>query len=258
MNACPDREMALHAMVDGELDSLASIALESHLRGCTGCREALARLESIRAGFAENEVHYRAPQSLHDAVTAMLPAERPAAALSRIGHGGPRSAFAWLGGGAVGALAASIALLLAIPQLTANGLPDELVAAHVRSLQAAHLVDVQTSDRHVVKPWFNGRIDFSPPVVELAPVGFPLVGGRLDYIGGRDVAAIVYRRRLHHINLFVRPAPAHPSPLSATISYQSYSMVRWEAGGLEYWAVSDIDKAELDQFRDEFRKASGT
>jgi len=258
MTACPDRKLALHAMVDGELDTLASVALETHLRNCAGCRTALARLEAIRADFAESDLHYRAPQSLHDAVAAMLPAARPAANSMRARRSAPGRLGPWLGGGAIGALAASIALLLALPQLTEAGLPDELVAAHVRSLQVAHLVDVQTSDRHVVKPWFNGRIDFSPPVVELAPEGFPLVGGRLDYIGGRDVAAIVYRRRLHHINLFVRPAPTGVSPLSATMRHDSYSIVRWTTGGLEYWAVSDIDEGDLDQFRDAFRKASGT
>ena len=253
MTACPDREMALHAILDGELDSLASIALEAHLRDCAGCRTALDQLDVLRAQFAEHELKYSAPQRLHDAVAAMLPAGRPAVTPARA----RRRALPWLGGGAIGALAASIALLLAMPQLSEGELPDELVAAHVRSLQAAHLTDVLTSDRHVVKPWFNGRIDFSPPVVELAPEGFPLVGGRLDYIGGRDVAAIVYRRRLHHINLFVRPAPEGVPPRVVTMRHDSYNLVRWESGGLEYWAVSDVEARDLGEFRDAFRKATG-
>lgn len=250
--ACPDRELALHAMIDGELDSLASVALETHLRGCAGCQAALGRLEATRGLFAKSaDLRHRAPQALRDAVSAMVPtATAPAAPVRR----GP---LPWLGGGAIGALAASIALLVAVPQLNSGGLQDELVAAHIRSLQAAHLTDIPTSDRHVVKPWFNGRIDFSPPVVELAPQGFPLVGGRLDYIGGRDVAAIIYRRRLHSINLFVRPAPNLVSPASAITRHESYSMARWVSGGLEYWAVSDIDPAELADFRDTFRKATG-
>lgn len=251
--ACPDRELALHAMIDGELDSLASVALETHLRGCAGCQAALGRLEATRGLFAEAaDLRHRAPAALREAVSALIPAEIAAAAPAR------RGALPWLGGGAIGALATSIALLIAVPQLNSGGLQDELVAAHIRSLQAAHLTDIQTSDRHVVKPWFNGRIDFSPPVVELAPQGFPLVGGRLDYIGGRDVATIIYRRRLHSINLFVRPAPALASTTSTTTRHESYSMVRWVSGGLEYWAVSDIDPAELADFRDTFRKASGS
>jgi len=251
MTACSDREMALHAMIDGELDSLASIELESHLRGCVGCRAALSQLESARALFADGKLRFRAPQALHDKVAAMLPVDRSDPARAR------RGAMSCVGGGVIGALAASIALLVALPQLTEGGMEEELVAAHVRSLQATHLTDVATSDRHVVKPWFNGRIDFSPPVVELAPQGFPLVGGRLDYLAGRDVAAIVYRRRLHTINLFVRPAPTVALPVAATMRRESYSLARWTSGGLEYWAVSDIDPVELDQFGDAFRKATG-
>ena len=253
MTACPDREMALHAMVDGELDSMASVALETHLRSCPGCRAALDRLEATRALLADHDLRYLAPPGLHDKIAAILPDERAAPARVQSRTAAPA---AWLGGGVIGALAASIALFLALPQLSEGGLEDELVAAQVRSLQAAHLTDIPTSDRHVVKPWFNGRIDFSPPVVELAPQGFPLVGGRLDYIGGRDVAAIVYRRRLHTINLFVRPAPSLASPVSATVRHQSYNLVRWVSGGLEFWAVSDVDAADLALFRDAFRKAS--
>lgn len=242
MTACPNRAMALHALVDGELDSLTAIALENHLRDCIGCREALAQIEAVHALFADEELKHKAPQRLHDAVAALLPPDpRPR-----------HNAMPWLGGGAIGALAASVALLLALPQLTEGGIAQDLVAAQIRSLQANHLTDVVTSDRHVVKPWFNGRIDFSPPVVDLAPQGFPLVGGRLDYIGGRDVAAIVYHRRLHTINLFVRPAPLGVTPIAATMHMQSYRLVRWVSGGLEFWAVSDIDESELAQFRDAF------
>ncbi len=254
MTTCPDREMALHAMVDGELDSMASVSLEAHVRGCAGCRAALARLEDIRARFAENDLRYSAPQSLRDAVVAMLP--DPTTMPAR--RDAPPRVMPWLAGGAIGALAASIALLLAMPTLSEGTLPDELVAAHIRSLQVAHLIDIQTSDRHVVKPWFNGRIDFAPPVVDLVSVGFPLVGGRLDYIGDRDVAVLVYGRRLHRINLFIRPAPAGVLPVSATLRRDSYNMVRWKSSGLEYWAVSDVEAGELREFRDAFRRATGT
>ena len=154
-------------------------------------------------------------------------------------------------------MAASLALLLALPQLTTVPMQDQLVASHVRSLLASHLTDVQTSDRHVVKPWFNGRIDFAPPVVELAPQGFPLVGGRLDYIGGRVVPAIVYRRRLHTINLFVMPAGTLSSPAPISTRRDGYSLVRWTRGGLQYWAVSDVEPGELELFRQAFEKAAG-
>ena len=131
---------------------------------------------------------------------------------------------------------------------------DEIVAGHVRSLLANHLTDVATSNQHVVKPWFNGRIDFSPPVVDLAATGFPLVGGRVDYIGGRVVAALVYRRSGHAINLFVWPAETPPEGPS---QHDGYNLLRWSAGGLAYWAISDLNPEELRDFESQFRRATG-
>ena len=125
------------------------------------------------------------------------------------------------------------------------------------STLASHLVDVETSDRHVVKPWFNGRIDFAPPVIELADAGYPLAGGRLDYVDRKVVAALVYRRRLHVINLFVWPqgrAGLHASPFAGR---DGYSLVHWRAGGLDYWAVSDVEKAELEAFHRAFAARTG-
>jgi anti-sigma factor RsiW len=118
-------------------------------------------------------------------------------------------------------------------------------------------VDVQTSDRHTVKPWFNGKIDFAPPVVDLAPQGFPLVGGRLDYLDGRVVAALVYRRNKHVINLFVRPEPKRLLRPGFGRPHDGYNLVRWTQGGLEFWAVSDVEPGDLRAFRDAFRAQTG-
>jgi anti-sigma factor RsiW len=157
------------------------------------------------------------------------------------------------GSGLVTGLALSLAFVLALPQFTRVGTEDQLIANHIRSLSLSnHLTDVATSNRHVVKPWFNGKIDFAPPVPELASQGFPLVGGRLDYVDGHEVAAIVYKRRLHTINVFVQPAGTVSLPIGISTKHDGYSLVRWTSGGLEFWAVSDIDLGELELFHRTF------
>lgn len=242
---CPDRELALQAMLDGELDPLATAALEDHVRGCTACREALAQAEQLRLTLRSPGLHGSAPLQLRARIESLAGARRV-----RPGSLPHRNALPWLGGGAIGALAASLALLLVAPATIVPPLADEVLSGQIRSLQTGHLVDVATSDRHTVKPWFNGRIDYSPPVVDLAQRGFPLVGGRLDVLEGRTVAALVFKRRLHTINLYVRPQPA--SGRDAAMQREGYSLQRWTSGGLEYWAVSDIPPEELEQFRRAF------
>lgn len=254
MKACDDRLLQLHALLDGELDAVNSVAIEAHLKTCVGCAEEFARLEAVQAQVSDPALQHQAPASLRSRIEAGIAAERPeqvGGALRRRGSTGP-----WLAGGAFTAMAASVALLVAVPQLTTGTTQDQLVASHVRSLLANHLTDVATSNRHVVKPWFNGRIDFAPPVPELAGQGFPLVGGRLDYLDGRVVPAIVYRRRLHTINLFVMPARRFSSPVGIAARREGYSLVRWTSGGLEFWAVSDIDPGDLELFHQAFARAA--
>jgi anti-sigma factor RsiW len=154
--------------------------------------------------------------------------------------------------GAMGALAASLALFALVP--SGQGVESQLIDAQARSLEAAHLVDVATSDRHTVKPWFNGKVDFAPPVVDLAAQGYPLVGGRLDRIAGHRAAALVFRRRAHVINLFIWPGDASSAPLVE--HQQGYTLVRWGRGGLVFWAVSDVDSPDLGQFQKAFAAAT--
>jgi anti-sigma factor RsiW len=130
---------------------------------------------------------------------------------------------------------------------TDGQLEDQAVSSHVRAMMTGHTTDVLSTDRHTVKPWFNGRIDFSPPVADLAQQGFPLVGGRVDYLGGRTVAALVYQRRKHVIDLFIWPVKTDDA--SGNASSKGYNVIRWSNGGLFFVAVSDLNKTELEQFK---------
>ena len=253
MQPCPDRVLALGALVDGEIDAMAALALEEHLRSCTGCRAELERIERLRPMLAAPDMREKAPTDLRRRI---VDATNPAALFATPPKARPR-AIPWIGGGAIGALAASFTLFLAVPDIAEPGMTGTMVDGQIRSLQSGHLVDVQTSDRHTVKPWFNGRITYAPPVVDLKEKGFPLVGGRLDVIERENVAVLVYRRRLHVINLFIRPVPAVASPLASSGHRAGYNIVRWTGAGLEYWTISDMDARDLNAFREAFRAEAG-
>jgi anti-sigma factor RsiW len=242
MSACPDKEVLLHGLLDGELDAANAQACEAHLKTCPDCAQAFGELQALSARLSAPGVGYRAPAALRQRIEAM--AEAPARR-RRL-----RAAAPWALSGTFAAIAASLAIVTLQPSTIA--LEDQLVASHVRSTLADHLVDVGTSDRHVVKPWFNGRIDFAPPVVELADRGYPLVGGRLDYIGDRVVAALVYRRNRHIINVFVWPSKPGLSLAPGPAMRSGYSVAHWRSGGLEFWAVSDIDPRDLEAFHQAF------
>jgi anti-sigma factor RsiW len=247
MSACPDKEGLLHGLLDGELDAANAQAAEAHLKTCPACAQAFHDLQALRARIARPGIAYRAPDALRARLEAL--AEPEPAPPRRL-----RSAAPWALSGAFAALAATFAVLLAQP--TTAVLQDELIASHVRSTLAQHLVDVETSDRHTVKPWFNGRIDFAPPVADLATDGFPLAGGRLDYLDHRAVAALVYRRNKHVVNLFVWPAKAGGLPVRDVAPPAGYSIVHWTERGLQFWAVSDVDRRDLEAFHQAFAKAT--
>jgi anti-sigma factor RsiW len=250
MTACPDQTMLLHGLLDGELDAVNALACERHLKTCAACSEELRRLQAIRDHIARPGVALATPEGLRAKVLAAIAAEAAGAVRARPSHGAPRLGL-WVSG-SIAAAAAGLLLFFTGPQIALRGVEDQVVASHVRSLLASHLIDVATSNQHVVKPWFNGKVDFAPPVVDLADAGFPLVGGRLDYVEGRVVPAIVYRRRLHTINLFVWPARGVAPAAGLSARRDGYSLVEWRQAGLDLWAVSDIDPGELRQFRDAF------
>ncbi len=249
MSACPDKEMLLHGLLDGELDAANTAAVEAHLKTCPGCAEAFRGLQGLSARLSAPGVAYRAPDALRARIEAMAATPEPKP--RRL-----RAAAPWALSGGFAALAATFAVMLSLPNTAM--LEDELVASHVRSTMEQHLVDVETSDRHTVKPWFNGRVDFAPPVVDLKDEGFPLVGGRMDYVDGRAVAAIVYRRNKHVVNLFVWKDRPGLLPERAPTAHAGYSIVHWTQNGLQFWAVSDVEARDLEAFHQAFAKLTQT
>lgn len=210
----------------------------------------LIRRHAVRhappAGLAE-----RIAQSVRSEAGA---AAAPAAAVP--GRHGVWRGLAWFGTGAATAWGLAL-VLLATPVPPQDALGEAVTANHVRSLMAAHLADVASSDQHTVKPWFAGKLDFSPPVVDLASDGFPLAGGRLDYLDGRTVAALVYRSGPHVINLFVWPAADAKVQPPAFSTRQGYQLAHWAEGGMQAWAVSDLNAAELRKFASLMRERTG-
>ena len=247
MTACADREHLLHALLDDELDAANAASCEAHVRNCPGCAAELDRLRALSDMLGDPALRHAAPEGLRARIEAALPQQAPARPTA------PPSRFAWAALGAGLSAAASIALVVGSRTPALPDVEQQIVASHVRSLLATHLVDVVTSDQHVVKPWFNGRIDFAPPTPDLKAQGFPLAGGRLDYIGGRVVPAIVYRRRLHTINLFAWPAGGAAAP--ATAQFEGYNLRHWQQGGLDLWAVSDVSQGDLALFERAFEAA---
>ena len=221
---CAEAVDLLDAWFDDELDVRGSVEVERHLAGCAGCAKQADALRALRQGL-RSATRYAPPDRLSRRLRAAV---------------APRRAWA---AGALAAAAAAAALIAVLPR-SAGQPADELFSAHARSLQPGHLTDVVSSDQHTVKPWFQGRIDYSLPVKDLAADGFALAGGRLDYLDGHPAAALVYRRAQHVVNLFVWPGGGP----AAQISRRGYTALGWTQDGMRYWAVSDLAAPELERF----------
>jgi anti-sigma factor RsiW len=243
---CRETQLLIHGYVDGEVDLAKSLEIEQHLHECPSCAQAHASIQETRTAIKQSSLGFQTPPDLSRRVRTSV--RRAADAEHARGRGfGPLLA-----------VAASIALAMAggwgLGRLQRGGsgngfLTQELFAAHVRSqMRPTHRFDVASTDAHTVKPWFEGKLDFAPPVKDLADRGFPLVGGRLDYVHHRPVAALLYQRRKHSINVFVWPSAAgdETGPKSAT--QQGFHMIRWSASGMTFWAVSDLNEIELQEF----------
>ena len=247
---CGDSEILLNALVDGELDAGHARDVEKHVAACSACAGKLTEFREVHDAVSGAGLKMAAPAHLRRRIEKALPL--PSARVIALRKFFQPSRRTFFGGFAVGtALSAALAASLVLTVVGTDQqqtIANEVVSAHIRSLQAGHLMDVETSDQHTVKPWFNGRLDVAPPVIDLTAQGFRLLGGRLDYIDGEPVASVVYQRRKHIINLFVARHLGASQASARLEAIQGYNIRNWSEAGLDFWAVSDIAPDELGEF----------
>jgi anti-sigma factor RsiW len=241
-----EAKILLHALIDGELDAGHAREVEDHIAGCAACAAELAAYREMSKTIAAADLRYAAPPLLRKRIEAALPQAQAQMPNRRAVLRG----FAM--GSAVSAIAATGLVAIVLRNDDAQRIESEVVSAHLRSLQAGHLTDVISTDQHTVKPWFNGKLDVAPPVIDLTALGFTLIGGRLDYVDARPIGAVVYRRRAHIINLFVAQTASTERRPAKMETIQGFNIRSWGDRGLNYWAVSDIAADELAEFGDKF------
>ena len=249
---CDEARILLHALIDGELDAGHAREVEAHIATCPDCAAELAAWREMSKAMAGADLRFAAPLALRRRIEAALPQ-----AQTQIQAVPSRRAVlrGFAMGSAVSAIAATGLVAIVLRGDDEQRITSEIVSAHLRSLQAGHLTDVVSTDQHTVKPWFNGKLDVAPPVIDLTAQGFTLIGGRLDYVDARAIGAIVYRRRLHVINLFVAQTASTERRAAKTETFQGFNIRSWSEGGLNYWAVSDLAADELAEFSDKFETA---
>jgi anti-sigma factor RsiW len=255
---CDGARVLMHALLDDELDLATALEVQRHVEGCPDCTREFDSLAAMRARLKDDAFRFEAPPALKEKIrgaVASSPASRRAAYPSLRGAWARRT----LRIAVPMAVGAMLAVVIAprVTRLAPNQeLASEVVSSHVRSLMGSHLMDVASTDQHTVKPWFNGKLDFSPPVNDFAKDGFPLVGGRLDYIGSRPVAALVYQHGKHVINVFMWPSAGDTTSAERIETEHGYNVEQLIVGGMNCWVVSDLNPQELDKFA-ELIRASG-
>src|SRR5277367_3085417 len=242
---CQQTKPLIEAYADGELDAAGILELEKHIHDCPACALAWRNAQTLKKALKQDSLFFSAPPELRRRVKAEL--------RSQVGTKFRWSFWNWnwLTTATTSVATACIALLLTLSLTRPSAeqrLAQEIVSSNIRSLMADHMLDVVSTDQHTVKPWFNGKLDFSPPVKDLAAQEFPLIGGRLDYIGGRSVAALVFHRAKHVINLFIWPSNAADSKAVPVTTIQGYNVIHWSNAGMTLWAVSDLNEKELMEF----------
>src|ERR1700726_4474184 len=248
---CQECHDYIDAYIDNELDLSSTILVKQHLRGCLDCQQLLESRKAVGVLLHNPQIRFEVPDSLLGRVQSALPVPRSAVKQ----RSSTRLVLPWFT--IPLALAAAIAVMLGLAFLNQEGVIDrsqgnalaqEAISSHVRSLLATHLFDVPSTDQHTVKPWFDGKLKFSPPVHDFAERGFRLTAGRLDYLNGREVAALVYQRRLHIINLFTWPSASVRNTVVKSFTKDGYNVSHWERDGFAFWAVSDVNMEDLRAF----------
>src|SRR5438874_12974007 len=269
---CREAIKLMDGYLDCELDPITSQTIEQHLRECGRCDQAYKMHGSLIREIGNATSYFKAPAELRERIQSSLREETTEHPVRNSVPGAqvvfhkrqpePRSILSeipwnWLGLAAAIILAAIIAFNV-LPRAQRGGpdqfLATQLIASHVRSLMANHLTDVASSERHTVKPWLDAKLDFAPAVVDLSEKGFPLIGGRLDYLDNRPVAALIYQRRKHFLNLFVWPAGSDAARGAKTMTRQGYQLLHWVDSDFNYWVVSDVNGEELQEFKELFRE----
>ena len=246
--SCQIAQELIHAYVDGELDLARSLEVEQHMQDCQACANAYRSQTALRSALKDSSLYHSAPAGLEKRIRSSLRRE----AKSEVGR--RLVGWRWLPVGVALACVLLMALVIwqAVPGLRPSGdelLAQEMVSNHVRSLQLeSHRTDVISSDQHTVKPWFDGKLDFAPPVKDFSSQGFPLIGGRLEYLNNRAVAALIYQRQKHYINLYIWPAEQSNATSEVGTKRQGYNLLHWTNSGMTYWAISDLNGVELHEF----------
>jgi anti-sigma factor RsiW len=242
---CKDAQNLINGYVDGELDLIRNLEIERHIQDCALCTQDYKNHQVLSNAIKTGSLYFKAPADLRRRIQLSLRKAAKAEA-------GRRMLPKWWFNIAAPMAAAAVILLALVPFLRGPSADDllagEVISSHVRSLMVSHLADVSSSDQHTVKPWFAGKLNFSPPVEDLAKQGFPLIGGRLDYLEDRPVAALIYQRQKHFINLFIWPSGSDSDVETKTVLRQGYNLFHWTRSGMTFWAVSDLNNTELQKF----------
>ena len=248
---CQEIVALRHAYADRELDLVRTTEIDRHLGGCRACSQAYENIRALSSVLKSSNLYFEAPAHLKKRIRVSLGAENKPAPTPQRSNTPTLFWWQWLKWATPIAGTALIALVLATTLIRPSAderLAQEVTASHLRSLMANHLTDVVSSDQHTVKPWFAGKIDFAPSVKDLSAQGFPLVGGRLDYLQDRPVVALVYQRNQHKINLFIWPATSSENTAEKPAVRRGCNLIHWNESGMTFWAVSDLNPAELREF----------